>query len=38
MLLMTLCIPSQVTGVDEMLMHEDPNVNCSSPDVVVLSE
>ena len=34
---MMLPAPSQVTGVDEIIRHADPNVNCSSPDVVVLS-
>jgi hypothetical protein len=27
-----------VTGVDEITRHEDPNENCSEPDVIVLSE
>ena len=35
---MMLAAPSQVTGVDEMTRHDGPNVNCSSPVVVVLSE
>jgi hypothetical protein len=35
---MMLAAPSQVTGVDEMTRHDGPNVNCSSPDVIVLSE
>lgn len=33
-----LAAPLQVTGVDEMTRHEAANVNCSVPDVVVLSE
>src|SRR5579863_584377 len=35
---MMLAAPSQVTGVDEMTRHEDPNVNCSAPEVSVSSE
>lgn len=30
--------PSQVTGVDDTTRHDEVNVNCSLPDVVVLSE
>jgi hypothetical protein len=33
-----LAAPSQETGVDEMTRHEAASANCSSPDVVVLSE
>ena len=33
-----LAAPSQVTGVDEMIRQEGPSVNCSAPEVSVLSE
>ena len=33
-----LAAPAQVVGVDEMIRHDAAKVNCSSPDVVVLSE
>lgn len=33
-----LAAPLQVTGVDEMTRHEAANVNCSVPEVIVLSE
>jgi len=32
-----LAAPSQVTGADEIFMHEAPNVSFSSPDVTVSS-
>ena len=35
---MMLAAPSQLTWVDEMTRHEGANVNCSSPEVIVLSE
>ena len=35
---MMLAAPAQVTGVDEMIRHAGASVNCSVPDVIVLSE